>query len=484
MSTHTSSGAQRELLSKMSTLEVNKGENCPRSENKHTCKQEVSHRSKARKEDSESDSDSEAECRPRHRRDCKQKECRCVGEHRRGCERQECDCGYEQRYSRRHEQKQHCKPVECPPVPVPCHPNGIIPFASGNPLLNPAAFTSAAPVVLGYGSNVSLTAPVPFVAPGAPAPGTFSLAPGTVAPTPLAATIRPSAEAWVVPYDGLIRDLAVSADIATVPATVLVAVLDANGEPVLDANGLPTFSAAPAPANPLLVTPFQVNFTAIVSHSMPNNGLAHPTSPYVDSTLTAAVSFGGPGVTAVTPSSFYTATNLNSGVYVVRAGDRVTIRAQTAAASDPALAGIAELELGASLYYERVDLALLFCRGLANGQAAFSNIGGLNNLGTVLPGSMLPGSMLPGSMLQSAGLPGAGGNSGTGTIGSQYPFTDPRFPCCNLNAQFPYCGSTEEVVGSSSRRRSHSRERQQHRRRSCSRERQQSSYARGSSGQY
>lgn len=458
MSTNTSSGAQRELLSKLSTLTVSKGETCPRNESKqHTCRQE-SHRSRTKKEDSDSDSESESDCRPRHRKDCKQRKCRCVGEHRRGCERQECDCGYEQRSLRCSEQKRHC-PVKCAtPAPVSCHPNGIIPFASGfqgDILL--ANFTSTNPVVMAYG-NITSLAPVP-----APVPG---------APTPLGLTIRPSGYSWVVPYDGLIRDLAVSVDIATVPATV-------PSNPPTDP---PT--TMPAPANPLLITPFNVNFTVIVSHSMPNNGLGHLTTPYVDSTLTAAVSFGGPAVTAVTPSSFYTATNLNSGVYVVRAGDRVTIRVQTASGSDPALAGIAEIELGSSLYYERVDLGLLFCGGgLANVNTSFLGVGGLGNLGGLsgmgglstavmaslglsgLSGAALASALASLGLSSSAlsamsvvgGLPGAGGNNGTGTLGNQGSFMDPRFPCCNLNSQFPYCGGHDESVSTSSRHRSRSR---------------------------
>ncbi|WGV60399.1 hypothetical protein QIH01_04510 [Brevibacillus brevis] len=98
----------------------------------------------------------------------------------------------------------------------------------------------------------------------------------------------------------------------------------------------------------------QYDFTVFRSPSVPNNGIDHPTSPYVTTPLTSSVRFGFPNnvITPGIPNGFRTATNKNDVVsLVVAEGDRIGIRVRTLAATDPSAADVTQLSFSASLSY-------------------------------------------------------------------------------------------------------------------------------------
>jgi hypothetical protein len=128
--------------------------------------------------------------------------------------------------------------------------------------------------------------------------------------------------AFTVPYDGVIQDLQVSADLFVVSTVAINTV------------GL------------------QYDFTLLRSSSFPNNGIDQLTSPYVSTPLTSFVHFGFPN-TLVFPGMFRSASNLNPGALFVNAGDRIALRVRPTALSDPAAADISQLSFSASVNYTR-----------------------------------------------------------------------------------------------------------------------------------
>jgi hypothetical protein len=127
--------------------------------------------------------------------------------------------------------------------------------------------------------------------------------------------------AFTVPFAGTIRNLQVSADL------LVASVVSIN------TLGL------------------QYDFTVFVSPSAPNNGIDHLSSPYLTTPFTSSVSFGFPN-NVVTPGTFRSATNLNTGAITVNPGDRVGIRVRTLQSTDPSAADITQLSFSGSFSYE------------------------------------------------------------------------------------------------------------------------------------
>jgi hypothetical protein len=301
MSSNTSVRAQDDLSSKMADTFISKGDSCEcGSRRRCKCKDEKKCKNICIELSDSEDYDSD--CQPRHRKDCKQKKCNCQGNHKKNCQRQECDCG---------KKKKHCQPKCVPSCPPPCPPkppsqlqSGEIPFSASLFGKGVSDFTSTSPIVMSYG-NIAYF------------------------PSTSTDVILPSGLSWVVPFDGIIKDLAVGADIHISP--------EPEDNPPYLINSLG----------------YQVDFTIMISPSSPNNGVAHPSVPYAPSTLTSSVRFGFPNTTTVPLDSYWTGTNLNPGMNIVHAGDRVTLRAQTNASTDPTLVDLTEIQLSGSVYYQR-----------------------------------------------------------------------------------------------------------------------------------
>jgi hypothetical protein len=94
----------------------------------------------------------------------------------------------------------------------------------------------------------------------------------------------------------------------------------------------------------------QYDFTVFVAPSLPNDGVDHSSSPYVTAPLTTSVRFGFPN-TVVTPGTFRTSTNINSGAIIVNPGDRVGVRVRTLGSTDPSAADITQLSFSATFSY-------------------------------------------------------------------------------------------------------------------------------------
>lgn len=287
--------SEDDLSSKMTGLFVSKGDDSCSCRDKRRCKCKQEKKCKERTCIEVSDSsDYDSDCDSKHRKDCQQKKC--------NCQKRDCNCG---------KKKNRCSsqcvpPPSCPP-PRPPKPSfqlqsGEIPFSASVTGLGDGGFTSAAPIVMSYGNNV---------------------------PSGTADVILPSAVAWVVPFDGVIKDLAVGADLHVVATT-----------------------EDPAPYL-INTVGYEVDFTVMISPSTPNTGIAHPSVPYAASTLTSSVRFGFPNTTTVPLNSYWTGTNLNPGLNVVHAGDRVTLQAQTNATTNGTLIDIDEIQLSGSLFYQR-----------------------------------------------------------------------------------------------------------------------------------
>ena len=179
---------------------------------------------------------------------------------------------------------------------------GIIPFSTGI-ILSGAAVTSAAPILMGFGSS------------------TVEVINGLGE-----STMPPEAGGFTfpVPFAGTLQNLQISADLLV---------------------------ASVASINTLGL---QYDFTVFRSPSFPNNGIDHPSAPYVTTPLTSSVRFGFPNtvITPGNPNGFRSATNLNvGGTLVVAAGDRIGIRVRTLEATDSSAAGITQLSFSASLSY-------------------------------------------------------------------------------------------------------------------------------------
>ena len=174
----------------------------------------------------------------------------------------------------------------------------LIPFSSGI-VLNGTSVTSAAPRILGFGSNTEQTIDFTGESTNPPEAGGFS---------------------FVVPFSGVIQNLQVSTDL-------LVASVSA-----INTIGL------------------QYNFTVFVSSSVPNNGIDHASTPYVTKPLTTSVRFGFPN-TVITAGTFRSATNINTGSLTVNAGDRIGVRVRTLQSTDPSANDVSQLSFSASLTY-------------------------------------------------------------------------------------------------------------------------------------
>lgn len=123
-----------------------------------------------------------------------------------------------------------------------------------------------------------------------------------------------------IPFDGTVQNLQVSADL------LVAAVTSIN------------------------VTPLTYVFTVFLAPSTPNNGLSHPSSPYVTTPFSSSLTFGGP-TNPVVAGNFYAASNLSAGPLVVSQGDRVGVRIRTDVASDPSAVDITQLAFNAGLSY-------------------------------------------------------------------------------------------------------------------------------------
>jgi hypothetical protein len=178
------------------------------------------------------------------------------------------------------------------------HGGGFIPFSTGIILSGPIV-VSAAPVLMGFGSN------------------TIEVINGSGE-----STMPPEAGgfAFAIPFSGTIQNLQISTDLLV------------------------------ASVSSINVTPLTYHFQVFHAPSVPNNGISHISSPYVTTTLTSSVTIGGPG-NPVVAGTFYSATNINLGSLAVSAGDRIGVRIRTDPASDPAAADITQLSFSASLFY-------------------------------------------------------------------------------------------------------------------------------------
>jgi hypothetical protein len=178
--------------------------------------------------------------------------------------------------------------------------SGIIPFASGI-IRNGPTVVSAAPLLIGFGSSTTEVTDM----------SGESIQPPEVA-----------GFAFVVPYDGTIQDLQVSADLL---AASVVAI---------NTIGL------------------VYDFTLLRSPSFPNNGFDHAAAPYVTTPLTSSLSFGFPFST-ITAGTFRSASNISPGILFVQAGDRIALRVRTQQVTDPSASDVSQVSFSGSVTYTR-----------------------------------------------------------------------------------------------------------------------------------
>ncbi|MDF2684717.1 MAG: collagen-like repeat preface protein, partial [Brevibacillus sp.] len=180
---------------------------------------------------------------------------------------------------------------------------GLIPFSTGIILVG-ATVVSAAPILMGFGSHAVEVIDGSGESTMPPEAGGF---------------------AFPIPSAGIVSNLQISADL-------LVASVDAG----INTRGL------------------QYDFTVFRAPSVPNNGIDHPSSPYVTTSLTSSVRFGFPNnfITPGIPFGFRTATNKNDVVpLVVAEGDRIGIRVRTLVLTDDSAPDVTQLSFSASLSY-------------------------------------------------------------------------------------------------------------------------------------
>jgi len=181
------------------------------------------------------------------------------------------------------------------PIGPPGSSGGLIPFSTGI-ILSGATVTSAAPILMGFGSHaVEVISGGESTSP--PEAGGF---------------------AFPIPFSGTLRNLEISCDlllasIATIPTVGLI-----------------------------------YDFTVFLAPSSTNLGVAHVASNYVTTGLTGSLTFPiGPYVAG----TFYSATNILGGTLNVFAGDRVGIRIRTRVATDGSAADVTQLSFSASLSF-------------------------------------------------------------------------------------------------------------------------------------
>lgn len=186
---------------------------------------------------------------------------------------------------------------EGPAGPAGANGSSLIPFSTGIILVG-AAVVSAAPVLMGFGSNT-----VETILGGE-------------------STMPPQAGgfAFPIPANGTVQNLQISADL------LVASVASIN------------------------VTPLTYHFTVFLAPSAPNSGVSHLASNYVTTPFTASVTFGGPA-NPVVAGLFYAATNIALGPLNVSTGDRIGIRIRTDEASDPSAPDITQLSFSATLSY-------------------------------------------------------------------------------------------------------------------------------------
>ncbi|MEO7919753.1 MAG: hypothetical protein ABIT01_09840, partial [Thermoanaerobaculia bacterium] len=185
-----------------------------------------------------------------------------------------------------------------PSVPPPATPGQLIPFSSGI-IINGSTMTDASPRLLGFGSN------------------TVEVIDGSGE-----STMPPEAAGFSFPIaaNGVISNLAVSTDL------------------FVQSIGL------------INVIPLTYVFTVFRSSSVPSNGTAHVASPYITTSFTTSVTFGGPSNSLIA-STFYAATSIAAGPLAVSAGDRIGIRVRTALNSNPSASDVSQVSFSASLSY-------------------------------------------------------------------------------------------------------------------------------------
>jgi hypothetical protein len=176
--------------------------------------------------------------------------------------------------------------------------SSLLKFATGI-ILSGATVVSAAPILMGYGSN------------------TVEVIDGAGE-----STMPPEAGGFgfPIPADGVVANLQVSADL------LVASVVSIN------TLGL------------------QYDFTVFRAPSAPNNGVDHIASVYLTTPLTTSIRFGFPN-TIITAGTFRAATNINLGTLNVSVGDRIGVRVRTLAATDPSAADITQLSFSATLSY-------------------------------------------------------------------------------------------------------------------------------------
>lgn len=178
----------------------------------------------------------------------------------------------------------------------------FIPFSTGI-ILSGATVVSAAPRLMGFGSSTVEVIDGSGESTSPPEAGGF---------------------AFPIPAAGIISNLQVSADLLVAAVTSI------------NTLGL------------------QYDFTVFRAPSAPNNGIDHPSSPYVTTALTSSVRFGFPNtvITPGIPNGYRTATNKNAVISLaVAEGDRIGIRVRTLASTDPSAADVTQLSFSASLNY-------------------------------------------------------------------------------------------------------------------------------------
>jgi hypothetical protein len=181
----------------------------------------------------------------------------------------------------------------------PTGPNArSIVFSTGQ-TLNGATVVSASPILMGFGNHTVEVIDGSGESTSPPDAGGF---------------------AFPVPFSGTIQNLQVSADLLVASVTSINTI------------GL------------------QYDFTVFIAPSVPNNGIDHPSSPYVTTPLTTSVRFGFPN-TIVTVGAFRTSTNINTGSITVNAGDRIGVRVRTLPSTDPSASDITQLSFSASVSY-------------------------------------------------------------------------------------------------------------------------------------
>lgn len=179
--------------------------------------------------------------------------------------------------------------------------SNLVTFSTGI-ILSGATVVSAAPILMGFGNRTVQVINGAGESTMPPEAGGFS---------------------FPIPASGTIHDLQISADL------LVASVVSIN------ALGL------------------KYDFTVFRSPSVPNNGIDHPSAPYLTTPLSGSLRFGFPN-NSIAAGTFRSATNINiPGSLAVVAGDRIGIRIRTDPSTDSSAADITQLSFSATLTYTR-----------------------------------------------------------------------------------------------------------------------------------